>query len=68
VQVQIEKKMHMIARNVRGNAPKIISGCLVTIKQVKVRWKSPGGEAAFRHFHDNDLFKQVRRKNADRKK
>jgi hypothetical protein len=38
------------------------------VKQVLVRWESPGGEAAFRHFYDNDLVKQYRRKNADRKK
>ena len=38
------------------------------VKQVLVRWKSSGGEAAFRHLYDNDLVKQYRRKNADRKK
>ena len=53
---------------VRGNAPKVISECPDIVKQVKVRWDRPGGEAAFRHLHDNDLIKQVRRKNADRKK
>ena len=39
-----------------------------TDKQVKLRWDRPGSEAAFRHLHDNDLIKQVRRKNANRKK
>jgi cation transport regulator ChaB len=38
------------------------------VKQVLVRWESLGGEAAFRHLHDNDLVIQYRRKNADRKK
>ena len=38
------------------------------VTHVKERWKCPGGEAAFRHLHDNDLIKQVRRKNANRKK
>jgi len=53
---------------VRGNAPKVNSGCLIELSRFKVRWDRPGGEAAFRHLHDNDLIKQDRRKNADRKK
>ena len=55
-------------RNVRGNAPKVNSGCLIELSRFKVRWDRPGGEAAFRHLHYNDLIKQDRRKNADRKK
>ena len=47
--------------------PPIHSGMPDTVKQVKLRWDSPGGEAAFRHLQDNDLIKQVRRKNANRK-
>jgi hypothetical protein len=48
--------------------PKVIPGYLTQLSRFKVRWDRPGGEAAFRHLHDNDLIKQDRRKNADRKK